>query len=424
MRPTGSLITVFLAVLIDLIGFGIILPLLPFYAASFNASALTIGFLYSIFSIAQLTFSPIWGSLSDRIGRRPVMLISTFGASIAYVIFAFSNSLGWLFFSRLIAGVMGGNISAAQAYVADVTTHKDRAKGMGMIGAAFGIGFAVGPAISTLLIHEKFLDFFHIADRFKFAIPGLFAAILSLLSFLFVLFQLPESVKTGGQDPKKIVRASIFSKQFWISLAQEQKAAKSLFAMLMVSVFVLAFSQASLYSAFPIFCKFELGLDAHEVGMLFVYMGLIVVLVQGGLLRIVVRKFGEEKLFFAGCIMMFVGFILIPFASNKHYLALTLCLMSFGGSLNGPTLNSLISQEADPSQMGAVLGTAQGISGLGRAIGPAWGGFLYDINHRFPFIATALLLIITIRAGFRLVALRRNHHRLNPIAASMSSLDE
>ena len=154
-----ALATVFLVVMIDLLGFGIVLPLLPFYAQEFSASAVTIGLLYSVYSFMQLIFSPIWGSLSDRIGRRPIMLLSTFGAVLAYVIFGLAESLGVLFFSRIIAGVMGGNISTAQAYIADVTDKENRAKGMGLIGAAFGIGFVVGPASATLLIHSSFHDF-------------------------------------------------------------------------------------------------------------------------------------------------------------------------------------------------------------------------------------------------------------------------
>src|SRR3989338_6879443 len=166
MNKKSALFTVFLVVLVDLMGFGIVLPLLPFYAEKFQASAVSVGLLYSIYSLAQLIFSPIWGAWSDRIGRRPVMLISTSGACLSYILFALSGSLGMLFLSRLVGGIMGGNISAAQAYVADVTDHEDRAKGMGLIGAAFGIGFMVGPAVASVLMHSKE----------HYALPGFFAA--------------------------------------------------------------------------------------------------------------------------------------------------------------------------------------------------------------------------------------------------------
>ncbi len=398
-----ALFTVFLAVLIDLMGFGIVLPLLPFYASTFKASAVQIGLLYSIYSFAQLIFSPIWGGLSDKYGRRPIMLISTLGASFAYLLFGLAHTLWLLFLSRLIAGMMGGNISTAQAYVADVTTHEDRAKGMGLIGAAFGIGFVIGPAVGALLIHPKFLELSHILQKNEFALPGFFASLLSLSSFLLVLFKLPETVKKQENDNERVVRASIFTKSFWQSIINEKGASgKNLFPMLVLSMFLLSFAQASLYSSFPLFCKHYLNLSAGHVGILFVYMGVIAIVIQGGLIKILTKKFGEEKLFLLGSIIMALGFALIPFATSQNLLILFLGLMSVGGSLNGPTLNSLISKEADPAKVGATMGTSQGIASLGRVIGPTWGGFAYDLWYRLPFLTTAAFLTITIRVGLKL----------------------
>ena len=403
--PRTALATVFLAVLIDLMGFGIVLPLLPFYAGTFNASAVQIGLLYSIYPFAQLIFSPIWGGLSDRFGRRPIMLMSTLGASLAYLIFGLAHTLSLLFISRLIAGVMGGNISTAQAYVADVTTHEDRAKGMGLIGAAFGIGFVIGPAIGALLIHPKFLNLLHIVPENEFALPGFFASILSFASFLLVLFKLPETVNKREANTARVSRSSIFTSTFWRSIAtmgRKSSDGKYLFPLLILSIFLISFAQASLYSSFPLFCKHELGQSADRVGMLFVYMGLIAVIIQGGLIKILTKKFGEKKLFLVGSILMAVGLVLIPFASSMNVLILFLGVMSVGGSLNGPTLNSLISKEADPSRLGATMGTSQGIASLGRVIGPTWGGFLYELWYRLPFLLTALFLSLTISVGFKL----------------------
>lgn len=395
--------TVFLVVLIDLIGFGIVLPLLPFYASQFHASAVAIGLLYSVYSLAQLIFSPVWGSFSDRIGRRPIMLMSTLGASAAYLVFAFSHSLGILFLSRLLAGIMGGNISTAQAYVADVTTPQERAKGMGLIGAAFGIGFVLGPALSTFLIHPSFhrfftgLGFVHLTawlSQNKYTLPGLFAAFLSFSSFLLVLLKLPETIqKTSENDPSRITRTSIFSKIFWRSIAHP---------LLLFSVFLLSFGQANMYSSFPLFCKDSLKLSAEQVGFQYIYMGLIAVFIQGGLIRILVKKWAEEKLFLTGSILMVIGIALIPLATSVHSLTLFLAVMAIGASLNGPTLNSIISQKADPSKVGAMMGTSQGIASLGRVIGPTWGGALYAVSFRLPFLATASLLSLTVLAGFKL----------------------
>ena len=267
MKQKGALLTVFLAVLIDLMGFGIVLPLLPFYASIFNVSAFQVGLLYSIYSLAQLVFSPYWGGLSDRVGRRPIMLVSTFGSSLAYLVFAFSNSYGILFASRLIAGIMGGNISTAQAYVADVTTLEDRAKGMGIIGAAFGIGFVLGPALATLLIHSAFLKLFHISEAHRFMVPGFFASLLSFTSFLLVWFKLPETkhAAQNENDPGRIVKDSIFGAAFWRNVLEEKRYAKHFFPLLMLSMFLLSFGHSSLYSAFPLFCKDLLELSAQDV---------------------------------------------------------------------------------------------------------------------------------------------------------------
>lgn len=408
MEKKGSLFTVFLAVLIDLMGFGIVLPLLPFYASIFHATPIQIGLLYSIYSFAQLIFSPIWGSWSDRIGRRPIMLISTFGASLAYLVFGFSRSLSLLFLSRLIAGVMGGNISTAQAYIADVTTHKDRAKGMGLLGAAFGIGFVIGPAVATLLIHEKLAAFFHI-EKFRYALPGFFAALLSFSSFLLVYFKLPETVtpKSRIADNERVIKPSVFSKIFWNSILGNGTQRKKLIPKLILCLFLIIFAQANLYSSFPLFCQDELHLNAEGVGLLFALMGMISVLVQGGAIKHLAQKFGEEKLFFLGNIVMMAGFLLAPFAPSVWVLAVFLSLMNLGSSLNTPTINSLVSKEADPKKVGAMMGTSQGIASLARVLGPTWGGFLYHFGHRLPFLMTGSLLGITVFIGFRVLRFHR-----------------
>ena len=404
MKKNAALITVFLAVLIDLMGFGIVLPLLPFYASEFNASAVTIGLLYSIYSFAQLVFSPFWGGLSDRIGRRPVMLISTLGACVAYTMFGLAHSLAILFLSRLIAGIMGGNISTAQAYVADVTTPEDRAKGMGLIGAAFGIGFLFGPAIASLLIHPAFMNFLHIADHNRFAVPGFFAALMSLISFLLVLFKLPETVNTAqAANGGKIQKMSIFTKKFWLFVFEDKGSkAPHFFPILIGCMLLSSFGQSSLYSSFPLFCESNFGISAEKVGLMFAFMGLIGVLVQGGLIRVLLRKFSEEQLFLTGTILMTAGFLLIPAAHAKNMLFLFMTLMAFGWSLIIPTLSSLISKESDPAQVGATMGISQGMASLGRVIGPTWGGLLYGMAHRLPFAATGLVLSLMIWVGIKL----------------------
>lgn len=411
----GSLATVFLVVLIDLIGFGIVLPLLPFYAREFAASPVVIGLLYSIYSVAQLVFSPIWGSWSDRFGRRPIMLLSTAGAVSAYIMFGLAGSLLVLFLSRLVAGVMGGNIATAQAYIADVTTDEDRARGMGLIGAAFGIGFVLGPALASGLIHPGFQEWMSTTgftglaewmELHRFGLPGFFAAFLSLCSLLMVLFFLPETVETSkakkaDAGPWKI-RPSVFMPEFWRRLSAEQKATGGPIMFLLGAVFLLSFSQASLYSAFPLFAEEILEMNPEQVGMQFFYIGLIAVIVQGGLIRPLSRWFSETGLFFTGNILMTFGLGAIALSQSVSMLTVFLGIMALGHSLNLPTINSLISKEAGSKSYGAMMGLTQGLSGLGRAIGPTWGGFLFGVMVFLPFYATALILAITIWIGWKL----------------------
>lgn len=332
------------------------------------------------------------------------MLLSTFGAALAYLLFGFAHSLFLLFLSRLIAGVMGGNISTAQAYVADVTSPQDRARGMGLVGAAFGIGFVMGPAIASILIHPAFLNFFKIPVENRYSIPGFFAAFLSLTSFFLVFFKLPETVQPGKKEgPRRIFKSSVFSKSFWHSITEHRPSAiKHLFLMLVGCIFLFSFAQSSLYSSFPLFCGAQLKLSEEKVGMLYAYLGFIAILVQGGLIRSWVKKWGETRLFFFGAFLMVAGFALIPLAHSLSFLIVFLGLLSLGGSLTGPTLNSLISKEADPSKVGRAMGTSQGMASLGRVIGPTWGGFLYGVRPGLPFLATASLLSLTVFVGNKL----------------------
>lgn len=409
----SALATVFLVVVIDLLGFGIVLPLLPFYAQEFSASAVTIGLLYSVYSFMQLIFSPIWGSWSDRIGRRPIMLMSTFGGVIAYTIFGLAESLTVLFISRIVAGTMGGNISTAQAYIADVTDEKNRARGMGLIGAAFGIGFVIGPATATALIHPAFhefvgsMGFVQFADWMssnRFALPGFFAAFLSFCSFLMVLLKLPETVDTKKERKPAFRRPSVFTPRFWKLLSdQKGKSARGYLIPLIIGFFLLSFGESSLYSAFPLFAESELGLTAEQVGVQFFYIGIIAVIVQGFLIKPLTNVFAEEKLFLTGNFLMVLGLGLIPFAVNTLTLALFLGLMALGKSLNTPTITSLISKEAASDNVGAVMGASQGLSGLGRMIGPTWGGALFAIHFGLSFIATAGIVAATLWIAFGLI---------------------
>ena len=407
MNKKAGLPAVFLVVLIDLMGFGIVLPLLPYYASRFQASALEIGLLYSVYSFSQLVFSPLWGAWSDRVGRRPIMLLSTFGSTVSYLVFAFSHTLPLLFFSRVFAGVMGGNIAAAQAYVADVTEPADRAKGMGVIGAAFGIGFAIGPAISSFLlmpgVQKVLIDSAPGALRGfltqnPFSIPGIMASVMSLISFLLVLWRLPESASLmRSDDVSRIKKVSVFSGRFWRSIFSKDSGCLGL---LYACLLLVTIGHSSLYSSFPLFCKKILSLGAERVGIQFLIMGLIAIFIQGGLIKPLVRVFGERRLLITGNILMALGLFLIPLANSELTLSLYLSVLAVGGSLNGPTLTSLISKEAGRERVGRAMGNSQGIAALGRVIGPAWGGWLFGLRPQAPFFITGGLLCAAIWIAF------------------------
>lgn len=397
MAGNRSLSTVFLVVLIDLMGFGIVLPLLPFYAEKFHASPVSIGLLYSVYSVAQLIFAPLWGSLSDRIGRKPVMLASTFGSFSAYLLFAFSGSFALLLVSRALAGMMGGNISAAQATITDITPPAERTKGMGLLGAAFGIGFTLGPALAAILVHPRFADlagarFTEVIALNRYALPGLFAALLSSVSFLMVFFLLPESHPASARSAQSAKRYGPLTSRFWRDLGTGPNRR---LGPLFLAAFLLALGHSSLYSAFPLFCSGTLGFSAAQVGMQFAMMGVLAVVIQGGMIRPLEKRFGETALFVVGGIAMASGMALIPAARSPQLLTGFLVIMAVGGSLNGPTLNSMLSKNTDADRVGATMGAAQGLSALGRAIGPTWGGLLFAIAPSLPFVLTALFVLST-----------------------------
>lgn len=284
---------------------------------------------------------------------------------------------------------------------------------MGLIGAAFGIGFVIGPATATALIHPAFHEFVgniglvQFADWMssnRFALPGFFAAFLSFCSFLMVLLKLPETVDTEKEREAVYRRPSVFTPRFWKLLSdQKGKSARGYLIPLIIGFFLLSFGESSLYSAFPLFAESELGLTAEQVGVQFFYIGIIAVIVQGFLIKPLTNVFAEEKLFLTGNLLMVIGLGLIPFAWNTLTLACFLCLMALGKSLNTPTITSLISKEAGTDNVGAVMGASQGLSGLGRMIGPTWGGALFAVYFGLPFVATALIVAATIWIAFGLI---------------------
>jgi len=367
----SPLVVIFTTVFIDLVGFGIVIPVLPFYAEGlrFNATPRTVGLLFASYSLMQLIFAPILGRLSDKYGRRPVLLISIIGTGIGFLILGFAKTLWMLFAGRILDGITGGNISTAQAYIADITSKEDRAKGMGLIGAAFGLGFVFGPAIGGIL------------SRWGVEVPFLFAAGLCFANTILLYFRLPETV-----TPDHPARVSAAGGRGFSQLIQSLRNPRLGFVLSIYFLFIVAFSIMT--TSFSLYTMFRFGYDAQHTGYLFTYVGILAVIVQGGLIGRLVKRFGELPLVIVGALLFAGSLFAIPFVGPQTGGLLALLvgggLFSIGNSLSGPSLTSLASKSAGPAEQGSVLGVTQSAASLARAVGPALAAVLIHsaIAHR------------------------------------------
>jgi len=361
----SPLIVIFTTVFIDLVGFGIVIPVLPFYAEGtiFNATPRTVGLLFASYSIMQLIFSPVLGGLSDKHGRRPVLLLSIIGTGIGFLVLGFAKTLFMLFVGRILDGITGGNISTAQAYIADVTTQENRAKGMGLIGAAFGIGFIFGPAIGGIL------------SQWGVHVPFLFAGALCFANALLLYFTLPETV-TADHPAKNRAGGGRSFRHVLESLKQPRLA----FVLIIYFLFVVAFSIMT--TSFSLYTMFRFGYDAQHTGYLFAYVGLIAVVIQGGLIGRLVKRFGELPLVIFGALCFAISLFAVPFvgpaAGGLAALLVGGGVFSMGNSLATPALTSLASKTAGPDKQGVVLGVTQSVASLARAVGPTLAAVLIN----------------------------------------------
>lgn len=379
MKKT-PLAIIFLITFIDLLGFGIVIPIIPSYAeAGFGASDMMVGLVVASFSFAQLLFTPLWGRLSDRIGRRPVLLFGLALTVISYIMFGMAHSLEMLIVSRLLAGIGGANISAAQAYISDVTRPEERARGMGLIGAAFGLGFVFGPLIGGTLV------------GYGYSIPGFAAAILSAIALVVAFFALPESLKREGPQATATTVSSFSLQQLFEALKRPR------IGMLLVLFFLITFGYANIYATFPMISTREFGYTEREVGYLFAFIGVIGAITQGGLIRVLGGRFEERVLFLAGAVLTSIGLAAIPFAPDTWMLLLVLAVLSLGTGVMTPSCLSLISQHADERQQGGILGINQALGALGRVLGPIWGAFVFQaLGTAWPFLTGGIVLFVVV----------------------------
>ncbi len=375
----ASLFTIFLTVFIDLMGFGILIPILPTFASKeLGISDFAIGILFASFSLIQFLFNPILGQLSDKYGRRPTILITLLITSISYILFSFSNTFFLILLSRILAGFGGSNIAVAQAYIADVTPPHQRSKGMGMIGMAFGLGFLFGPIIGGFLA------------KYGYHVAGFASAGLSLLAFIFAYFSLKETVDTSKQK-----LASIKIKILDFQRTAEVLKSKTI-GTLVLLFFVATFSGANIYGTFALLGYKVYGFTDQQIGYLFGIMGVAGAFVQGGLIRILTNKFQDKSLAISGAFIMIFGLAFMPYSHNFLGLAITISVLAIGTGIMQPVVLSMISKYSASHEQGSILGINQSLSALARVLGPFWGGFAFDyIGYAFPFLTGALFMLFT-----------------------------
>jgi MFS transporter, DHA1 family, tetracycline resistance protein len=380
-RQRSPLFVLFLTVFIDMVGFGIIIPVLPLYAERFHATPIAIGWLTGIYSGMQIIFTPILGKLSDRFGRRPVLMVSIAGTAIGFALMGMATALPLLFVARILAGITGGNISIPQAYIADVTAPEQRSRSMGMIGAAFGLGFTFGPMIGGIM------------SRISYSAPFFFAAGLAVANTLLVYLILPESLSREHRATphEGATMAEVFRHgRGWM------------FAIVVATYFFLIVGFAIMTTLFALFTEKRFGYDAHANGYLFGFIGILTVVVQGGLIGRLVKMFGEVTLARAGLLLTAGSLALLPFSGNLILLLLACAGLSFGTGFASPPLSGLASQMIDRSWQGRALGVMQSAGSIGRLLGPLLGGWLLMLDlkkpvtayGRTPFFVGALLCFV------------------------------
>jgi MFS transporter, DHA1 family, tetracycline resistance protein len=398
-----SLGIVFVTVFIDLLGFGIVLPLLPRYGEYFHAEGPLLGLLMASFSAMQFIFSPIWGRVSDHVGRRPILILGLAGSTASYAVFGLASSLSpdarmvglspltWLFITRIGAGIAGATISTAQAYIADVTSPLERARGMALIGAAFGIGFTFGPLVGAACVSS-------VPGGPPSPAAGYVASVMSGLALLSAIFLLPESLQPSSTP----------SRGGWFLLSNMKSAiARPSIGLILASMFFTTFAFAQFETTLALLTK-KLGLADQNNFYVFAYIGLILTLAQGVLVRRLVPRLGEFRMSLIGTVLMVLGLIGVGFAALQEsrtflYAVIPICVVGFAAVT--PSLQSLLSRRSDASEQGGILGVGQGIAAVARILGPVVGITIFAKAATWPYwggaavMAFSVLLVSALRTG-------------------------
>ncbi|MEY2962973.1 MAG: hypothetical protein RL754_234 [Bacteroidota bacterium] len=383
-----ALAVLFLTIFLDLMGFGLIVPILPIYAKELGATDAMVGLLATSFSIMQFVFASFWGGLSDRYGRRPIMLVSIALMVTGYLLFANATVLWLLFATRMLKGFGAANLSVAQAYISDVVPLEKRTQSFGIIGAAFGLGFIFGPSIGGVL-HE----YYGIQG------VGYFAAALGMVNLVSAYFFLDETIK------EKSTEVILFPNPF-ADIARFIKIPEARDLFTINFVYVLGFSMMQITST--LLWAEHFGLSESQIGYVFAYIGLLAVIIQGGLLGPIQRITGEGNLVVVGTFLVAIGLFSMPFVPrDMFWLELgSMTALSLGNALLTPTVGSLLSSVAPDGAEGKILGTNQSVGSLARVVGPAVGGLAYGIYFTYPYIMAGSITLVVTFLAFRL---RRKH---------------
>ena len=375
----GKLIVLMVTAFVDMVGLLAVVPLLPFYALEFGANGLVIGLLVSSFSVAQLISAPLWGRVSDRYGRRPALLIGLGASAIAYVIFAFADSILILFISRLVQGAGGGTVGVIQAYVADATRPEDRAKSLGWLSAATNLGVAIGPVLGSL------------AATWGSAAPGLVAAALCLVNMVFAYYYLVESHTEAARRAAPQIGTSRAAIARVVTHSGEP-------APRLIWIYTMAIGAfQGMTAILALFLAVQFGVTEKTIGFFFMYIGAISVVTRAVVLGRLVDWLGEAKLARVGLVLLGVGLALLPLTRDYLTLALAVALLPLGTAFTFPCTTALLSKAIAPHERGLYLGVQQTFGGVARVLAPIWAGFAWDrLGHGVPFWTGSALVGVSL----------------------------